>query len=616
MKINKKPLYILLALSMGLMTGCKKDFLDRPETTKINDKDYWRNAGDLRLYANDFYINFFVGYNSGFGTDYTPLRGYNFADDFTSEGAQTSFESTVPTTRGSNTATPTMLANYSGPSWNFSWVRKANLMLSRIETRVKPNLSDSEYKHWTSVGRFFRGYEYARLVSVFGDVPYYDIDLDPFDEVAQYRERTNRGEVMDKVYDDFKYVLANMSTDDGKGYVNRYVAAALISNLMLFEGSWQHYHNLDKARAQKYLELAIEASKYVMDSGKWRFASDFKSLFASEDLANNPEVVFFRSYMDALKVTHHIGSYSNGTEVQPRGANLNLMKAFICNDGKVYENSAVVDAKDFSLSKLVLTRDPRFEATFMDVVNTPSSTLLYAHKFADREALTFIGKTYPSKWYSNTNTNDAPVVRLAEVVLNWVEAKAILAESYGGPAVSQSDLEVSINAIRNRPLDAVATAKGVKKTEPLKLNALPNDPNRDADVSALMWEIRRERRMEFVYEYARLNDIRRWKKIDYMKLNNVDYSLGPWINAAVEMPKDKNGKIVESYVKKLQVRNAAGQLITYDGTNQDQLVGYYVVRGFANRVAPTDRNYLSPLGQNEIQTYLNFGYKLSQNPGW
>jgi hypothetical protein len=112
---------------------------------------------------------------------------------------------------------------------------------------------------------------------------------------------------------------------------------------------------------------------------------------------------------------------------------------------------------------------------------------------------------------SNTNTSDAPIMREAEVVLNWIEAKAVLAQYYGGPAIAQADIDKSINAIRNRPLDDAATAKGVKKTAPLLLSALPDDPTRDADVPSLIWEIRRERRMEFVFEHTRLLDLKRWK---------------------------------------------------------------------------------------------------------
>ena len=297
----KNKIYTLLLGSAFMMMSCDS-LLERPELIKIPDTEsnYWRNENDLRLFANDFYPNYFVGYNT-------------FSDDFTSQGAQANLLGTIPTgTGGSTTATPTILRlEHPGPNWNFYWVRKANLLLSRLENVAKPNISEEAFNHWTSVGRFFRGYEYARLVSNFGDIPYYDQEVPVNDPDVMYKTRDPRGEVMDKVYDDFTFVLNNMRENDGTGYVNRYAAAALISNLMLFEGSWQKYHNLDGTRAKKYLELARDAAQYVMDSGKWSFGADFKSLFASENLSGNSEVIFHRIYDDALAVRHAVGSYSN-----------------------------------------------------------------------------------------------------------------------------------------------------------------------------------------------------------------------------------------------------------------------------------------------------------------
>lgn len=612
MKFNKNILYIMLATA-SCLASCKQD-LNRPEKTKVIDSEFWRNEGDVKLYANDFYTNYFVGYNQGFGTAYAPLTGSTLADDFTGEGTQVGFEVNVPTSRGASTLTPAVLSMQygDGPNWNFYWVRKANVMIDRLDNKAKPNLSEEEYNHWMAVAKFFRGFEYSRLVSVFGDVPYFDAPVDPTDDAVMYKDRTNRGEVMDKVYEDFQDVLTNMRLDDGAQYLNRYVAASFIADMMLFEGSWQHYHGLDQDKAKKYLQLAAEASQFVMDSGKWNFTSDFKSLFSSDNLATNKEVIFYRVYDDAKKITHAVSSYSNGTEGQARGANLDLLKAFICADGQVWQSSTVANATDFSMASLVKTRDPRFEATFMNVVNTASATMAYAHKFAGREALTFIGKTYPPKWASNTNVSDAPVVRLAEVVLSWIEAKQILAENFGGAAVSQSDLDKSINAIRNRPLDSEAVSKGVKKTAPLTLASIPNDPNRDGDVSPLMWEIRRERRMEFVYEHARMNDIRRWKKLNYMDFVKDDYTLGPWIDVQKELP----NRLTSTYVNVLKVKNESGQIVTYDGTNASELVGYYVVPRFTNRVAFTDRSYLAPVGLTQIQQYKELGFNLTQTVGW
>src|SRR5215203_5049494 len=447
-----------------LFLSCNKDVLDRPPVTKIVDENYWRNEDDIRLYANSFYPNYFNGFATSFTVDYTPVRGYTFSDDLTGKNVQANFESSVPTSRGSTSEAAAWMQSYSGPTWDFAWQRKANVLLSRLDNVAKPRISEEAYKHWTAVGRFFRGFEYSRLVSVFGDIPYFDTEVADTAVNVLYKDRDDRGFVMDKVYDDFKYVLANIRENDGGLYLNKYIAAAFISRLMLFEGTFQHYHNLDATRAKKYLQFAADAAEVVMNSNKYNFSKDFKSLFASESLAGHPEVLLYRVYDAALNITHAIGSYSNGTETVGVDPNLVLVKSFIVNDGKVWQNSSVPEATSFAIADLVKTRDPRFEASFIDKVNSAATTLLYGYKFASREAITYIGKTPPPAWGGSTNTSDAPVMRQAEVVLNWIEAKAELAQYYGGPAIGQGDIDKSINAIRNRPLDAAAIAKGVKKT--------------------------------------------------------------------------------------------------------------------------------------------------------
>lgn len=603
----KGKLTIIIALVALFFSGCE-DFLDRPSLTTMNDQNYWTSENNLRLFANGFYANYFVGYNSAWGVDYAPLRGYYFSDDFTQTGKQISFETQAPASRESTSETPSMLSTYCGPSWNFAYVRKSNLFLERIDAMKDVYLTEEAYKHWSAVARFFRGYEYSRLVSVFGDVPYYDRVVMDTELDLLYKDRDDRTMVMDAVYDDFAYVMANMRTSDlNPQYLNRYIAAGFISRFMLFEGTWQKYHLNNAEKARKYLQMAADAANYVMASGKYSFASDFRSLFGSQDLAGNKEVIMYRHYDAALQVTHHIASYSNTTEGQPQSANLALLKSFICADGEVYQSSTLANATSLDLANMILTRDPRFEATFWDTPRKQASTLVYSDKFIDRVGPSFYGGTYPPEYGSNTNTNDAPVMRLGEVVLNWIEAKAELA-TLGGPAVTQADIDASINAIRSRPLDKAAKDKGIQQTAAMTLADLPDDPDRDADVPALIWEIRRERRMEFVFEHSRLLDIKRWKKINYLDVTtNPDLHLGLWMNFPVDMPE----WLDESKIGKLKVQRADGTVITYNGTNGNEMVGYYLPENISARDEFTDRVYLAPVGIAQITQYAEKGYTLT-----
>lgn len=607
----KKYSITLLFIAL-FFSGCE-DFLNRQPLTQMNDVNYWTNENNLRLFANGFYENYFVGYNATWGTEYAPLRGYDFADDFTSTGKQPGFETQAPASRSSLSESVSWMSSYAGPSWDFAWERKANLFLKRIDAMQGTYLDEEQYKHWSAVGRFFRGYEYSRLVSVFGDVPYYDHLVGDDELDLLYKDRDDRTSVMDKVYDDFEYALNNLRLSDGNSqYLNRYIAAGFISRLMLFEGTWQKYNEGNSEKAKQYLELAVKAADLIISSGNWSFGSDFRSLFGSEDLGGNSEVIMYRQYDAGLGVTHHIASYSNATEGQPLAANLDLAKSFICSDGKPYQLSSVANADKLDITNMIATRDPRFEATFMSEPKIESATLLYADKFIDREGPTYFGQTYPAKYGSNTNTNDAPVMRLAEVVLNWVEAKAELA-TMGGAALTQADLDASINAIRSRPLDDVAISKGIVQTAPLQIAAIPDDPDRDGDVPPLLWEIRRERRMEFVFEHSRLLDIKRWKKINNMDgLSNPDILLGLWIDIPNELPE----WLIPAKVSKLKVQKADGTVVTYDGSNAADMVGYYVPENISNRDAFNDRVYLAPVGEAQISEYADKGYTLSQTPGW
>lgn len=603
----------IFALLLFSFSSCD-ELLDRPPLTTIEDAKFWVSESNLRLFVNDNYTYFFPGYNTAFGLDYAPLRGYTFSDDFTNTNKQALFETSVPTSRSSSSPTAAWLSNYQGPTWDFYYVRKSNLIVERMNSDMKNVLTAEQFKHWIGVARFFKALEYARLVATFGDVPYFDKYFSNLDREIMFKDRTPRAEVMDSVYSNFVYAMNNVKADDGTMNVNKYVVAGFVSRWMLFEGTWQKYQMNDNVRAKKYLDLAVQAGDLIAASGKYSISSDFRSLFGSDNLSSNKECILYRQYSPTQAVTHAIASYSNCTESQEVAPNLSLVKSFICNDGKVWQNSTVASADSFNIANLIKTRDPRFEATFWNTPRSQSSTLLYACKFIDRDGARIgsTGVNIPTKYASNTNTNGYPVMRFSEVLLNWIEAKAEAA-TVGGVAVSQGDIDNSINKIRNRPLDADAIAKGVKKTAAMSLAALPNDPTRDADVPALIWEIRRERRMEFVFEHSRLLDIKRWKKIQYMNgATNPDILLGIWVDVKKEIP----SLLIAAKVNKLKVKKADGTIVTYSGTNGADMVGFYLPEGVTNRDAFTDKVYMAPIGKDQIDLYSGNGYTLTQTKLW
>ena len=359
----KKYIFALLSAATFIISGCDS-VLERPVLTKPLDETYGKTDTEYRLYVNEAYPVYFVGYNSSWGSAYAPLRGYNFSDDNASSGKQTSFENTIPTSRGSyNTSdlANSWITQYAAGNWNFAWVRKWNIMIDKLE-QYKSVLEEETYNHWMGVARFFRGFEYCRLVETFGDVPYYSKSITDADTDEMYKDRTPRNEVMGYVYEDFDFALNNIRKNDGTQYLNRYIAAGFISRLMLFEGTWQKYHKSDTELAKKYLTQAKEAGELVLGNNQWQISSDFKSLFGSMDLSGNKEVLMYRHYDAGVSVTHCVASYSNGAESQG-GATLALAKSFICNDGKVYQNSTLADADNLDIENMAKTRDPRFEAT-------------------------------------------------------------------------------------------------------------------------------------------------------------------------------------------------------------------------------------------------------------
>ena len=133
---------------------------------------------------------------------------------------------------------------------------------------------------------FLPRYGICQLVQDFGDVPWFETVLENTDEENLYKARTPRKEVMEKVKEDLNFACKNIRISDGVDglTVNRAVALAYTSRLMLFEGTWQKYREKDNETAKIYLQAAKDAAAELMGMG-YSLCDDFKALTTSVSLA-------------------------------------------------------------------------------------------------------------------------------------------------------------------------------------------------------------------------------------------------------------------------------------------------------------------------------------------
>ena len=586
-----KTKYIFLsvwAMIMAFtMTSCD-GFLNQPPYDDFTDEEYWQNEDQARTYMYGFYTSVFSGY--GTGTSHGPfLMGQTLNDDFASDVEQQDL-------------TPLVVPESDG-SWSFTNIRKANYVLESID---RIDATPAAKNHWRGVARFFRACYYSNLVFRYGDVPWYDrvpkLSESKEDMDYLYKDRDPRAYVDSCIMADFQYAMDSVRESDGPLQVNKYVVAAMASRFMLREGTFLKYHNIDLKLAEQCLTMAKKAAEMVMTSKKYAIAPSYKALFVSDDLGTNPEIIMHRHYVDGV-LAHSTLTYSF-TEAQA-GLSKSLAETFVDTTGfPIYCKDANWIAP--TADEFFAGRDPRLAMCIRPkyyVKGTDTKPFNYAlsgyswNKFMDDSKA---DKPDPT-WSGSKNVTDAPCLRYAEVLLNYAEAAYEL-HLLTGAAFEQADLDKSINLIRARAdvnlpaLQIVGNQpaiKGITFDDPKRLQI---EQNADGGITdALLWEIRRERRVELCLEGFRLNDLKRWCKLDYLWNGcNPDIRYG-------------------SYIRLSDYPNKAAEVVLEDATATE---GYILRNTLGQRNRPIKRNYINPIPSGQITLYKTKGYTLSQNPDW
>lgn len=575
---------------MGLVVSC--DVTDINPIDSLTDKSYWRSTSDLQMYAESFYKNLSA-----------PDAELDTQSDDRLKNTYNSWlynETTVP-------------ASADDAEWTWTNIRALNFYMTRYE-QVEGDVAT--INRWTAVIRFFRAMDYFGKIKKFGDVPWYDKDLSTTDTEMLYKTRDSRDFVLGKVIEDLEFAITWLpeKNEVRSGELHKDCARTYLSRVCLYYGTYKKYHKHSSSpTSDELLRKAASVALDVMNSGRYSIVKGvdagcgqdafdgyplyYSNQFTQEDLSGNAECILARVYVADL-LTHQLGRQAG-----EHGFTKDFAEAFLCKDGLPIANSPLYQG-DETIDQEMENRDPRMYQ-LIDNINKP----YYVQSDGARQVNYSIYDIYssapsvsgnsgvtgypvvkfhsadPIQFEASKSTFDWFVFRYAEVLLNYAEAKCELGEC------SQDVLDATVNLLRDRvEMPHMTTTPAVDKAS----------LDYGYTISPLLYEIRRERRIELAAEGFRYDDIIRWKATKL--LENPKTVLGIRVT----------DKVISLYQEGTFGGENGRPLVMYNGK---QYLRPYTAKELndAGRVwSSDDKRFLSPLPQDELLLNQN----LTQNPGW
>ncbi|MHA4847337.1 RagB/SusD family nutrient uptake outer membrane protein [Flavitalea antarctica] len=590
-----KTLYIGIVLAGFAFTSCTK-LEQLPQSTASKDAVFGTENG-LKLYTNSFYGMDVMPRNSirlDAMSDYLAVKQ---VPDFIRQGGF-----------GAN--------NSSGWSWRD--LRNINYF---IENNTNPAVPEGVRNNYMGIARYFRAFFYMERIKRFGDVPWIGKPLD-IDDAELMAPRDSRELVMDSVLADLNFACANISTanDPTRTTITKWVAYAFKSRVCLFEGTYRKYHtelNLT-GTANKWLQEAVTAADEVIKKGGFSLNTaggpgvSYRQVFISNTPLTNE--VLQASVSDVtLGVLNDANWYwTSGTYGDKASLTRTFVNTYLNLDGTPFTNNPAykttlfkdeVKNRDLRLKQTIRSGDYKRINNGVQVAAPP----VFSYTFTGYQPIKL---ALDDVYYDagNLNTNNVPLYRYAEVLLNYAEAKAELG------TLTNAEWALTIGALRARGgITGGLATKPVIADPYLIANYFPNisDPT--------ILEIRRERGIELSLEGFRFPDILRWKAGELMEQEWNGFYV-PSLNTPLDLNEDGVLDVAfyqgtrpsptvpgVTYVDvSPKIGNAINSQQLKNGTSGELIWMNEIKRDW------TDKHYYYPIPLNDLQRNPN----LKQNPGW
>lgn len=572
---------VILFLATIACVSCE-DMLDFQPKDRLSPDTYFRTETDCELWTNNYYT-VFPSAEGVYSEPFDVIVRDVLADEIS----------------GVRKPMPT------DGNWKWTKLREMNFFLSR-SSQIEEESVRLRYEGLT---RFFRAYFYFEKVKRYGDVPWVDKPLSS-DDNELYKGRDSREFVMEKVMEDIDFAIANLPEKQDVYHVTRWTARALKSRIALFEGTFRKYHGIDGY--EKYLQECVTASEPFLN-GPYNIyttgSTPYQDLFTSQN-AIGTEIILARAYTSAISgMTHDVNGHLTGATMGRPGMTRNAVNMYLMRDGSRYTDQPGYATKTFADE--CKNRDLRMAQT----IRTPKYKRIGGNKelapdlSRSTTGYQLIKYLTEEKYDANkASTNDMPLFRLAEVLLNYAEAKAELC------TLKQDDLNKTIKPLRSRAgLPELDMEEANENPDPYLSSPETGYANVAGANKGVILEIRRERTLETPMEGLRYWDIMRWKEGKRFE-KPIE---GLYFAGTGEYDLDGNGTVdVYIYDSETAPGNKADVLYLKLGTDivlSGKTSGNLLAHSTTPRIWNEERDYLYPIPTDD--RVLTQG-AISQNPGW
>lgn len=574
---------------VAALASCSKNLDQTPESTADKNAVFSSEDG-LKLYTNSFY-NILPDINTPFRTDcnMSDYGATNSVPDYLRDGGYSSRQSS---------------------GWSWTDLRNINYFIANCNN---PSITDAVRENYIGIARFFRAYFYFEKMKRFGDVPWIGTPLS-VDDPALFAGRDSRTLITDSIIADLDYAAEHIiaTSEATRSTITKYVAYGLKSRVCLFEGTFRKYQTSYglQSTANGLLQQAADAAKAVMDANIYSLntAGDslsYRNLFISTAPVAN-EIMLADVTSTSLAKYNDANWYFTSSTYGSRFSFIRtFINTYLNRDGSRFTDIPGHDTVTFVNE--VQNRDLRLQQTIRmgNYTRTSNGVVLPAPP-----VFSYVYTGYqPIKWCLDDmyydagayNTNSVSLMRYAEILLNYAEAKAELG------TITNDDWAKTIGALRSR----AGITSGLT-TLPATLDPYMQQHYFNDITSPAIMEIRRERGIELTLEGFRFYDLVRWKHGELL----TNAWNGMYV-PSVDKPLDLNGDgilDVSFYINEPANKIEGVTYLSVAAPPQTLSNGTYGEMHWLDNIPKqwADYKYLYPIPYDELQLNPD----LKQNPGW